>query len=204
MTNVVPEMETQTTIEPEVVNPVPKMYSEEEYSRLLSTNERLLEESKKHKANKQKVEEELLIAEGKKDEIIKRQKDELDEARREKKNYAITQALAVGAQERGLEDWDYLYNLADHDVIYDEDTGTVSGVKEFYDNCEKDERLKARFFQKPIEPVQTNNFTPSNNNNGPKFDYKTQPLEYLKDISKNSPEKYQLEVARMQREGLIQ
>ena len=191
-----------TNVTTALAQPEQKNFTAAEVEGLLATNQRLLNESKRNKERRKVAEERTLLAEGKKDELITSLKSQIEESRQEKREYAIMQALAEEGQKRNCPDWDFMYNSTDSNIDFDFETGKVSGVGEYFDTCESNERLKKRFFERPAQIV-TNNSTPTTNNNGPKFDYRIQPVEYLMDIKKTQPEKYNTEVLRMQREGLI-
>ncbi len=180
-----------------------KTYSESEYSAILATNERLLEESRANKEKRRKAEERALELEGNKDKIIEQQRSELNDFRLRDKQNNIAAALEKEAKARGCKDWDIMYNSTGSDVAYDDESGQVSGVTEFFDSCEADERLKGLFFPK-VQEVQTNDFTPNNNNITPKIDMRKDPKGYLRQVLKDNPENYGQEVAKMQRSGVIQ
>lgn len=174
--------------------------SVEEFERLRSTNQRLLEESKKYKSRMQKAEEEKLLAENNKDEIIRRQKEKLEEIDNRLMAKAISEAVSKEAMKRNCRHWDHLLNVGDTSLLeYDPETESVSGVKDFFDKHENDEDYSIYF--KKVEPVTTVNNTQTVQTST--IDYKSDPIGYLRNVKKNSPEKFDNEVRRMQNEGLI-
>jgi hypothetical protein len=169
---------------------------------LRATNERLLNENQKHKAKTREAEERRLTAEGKKDELIEMLRGENRELQEEKENSQIASAIAVEAQQRGCARWDHLYTLTGGEGIrYDAETGTVHGVKEFFDRCEIDPEYKYLFGTR--EPVQTSNITPSTPEagiNGVKS--KDDAIEYLRKMRKEG--RYNEGVKNLQAKGFFQ
>ena len=148
-----------------------------EIDRLSSSNVRLLEESKKHKNQKQKAQEELLLAQDKKDELIETQRGQIKDLKDGIMSAKITEAVSLEAAKRGCEDWDMLLQVADTTFLdYNEDTESVNGVKDFFDQAQADERIKGKFFVKK-QPFVPNSQTPDNESAS--FDYRKDPLGYL-------------------------
>jgi len=167
-------------------------------AQLAATNNRLLEESKKHKRAKQKSEDEKLKIEGNKDVLISNMQSRIDDFEAKEDSEKVAGELSREAQKRGCPNWDLMYNAVSSDVQINPDTGVVDGVEAFFDACEADERLKKQFFADP-EQVKTDNSIPTN----PVNLYRTNPAAYLKKVRKDTPEKYNETVAKMQRDGLI-
>jgi len=183
---------------PEIV--VPKTVSFEDFQKLQATNARLLEESKSHKRQKQKLEEERLLAEGNKDQVIENLRGEITSYREREELDNIAIALETEASKRNCPDWDLMYGATGHGAVkYDRESGTVRGVTEFFDRCEMDERLNRIYF-KGTKAVKTDNHTPVVEN---VTSFHSDPMGYLMMIREKHPERYEETVRKMQREGLI-
>jgi len=171
---------------------------------LEGTNSRLLEECKKHKSQKEKAQEDKLLSEGKKDEVIVNQRTKISEFEKKEEEGSIANAVALEARKRNCEDWDFVFNLADSDMVkYDSETGVVSGVKEFFDEAEKNDRFK-KFFSDQ-KHIDTDNDPPGDPPpKGPNaINYRESPLEYLKACKKISLEEHSKAVIKLKKEGLI-
>lgn len=181
-----------------------KTISEEELlkriSDLESTNSRLLEESKHYKLQKNKVLEEKLLAEGKKDEAIKSLNDRLAEYEEKEQIEKISIAVAQEAKRRNCPHWNHMFNATNPDIYIDPETRQVVGIKEWFDACESDDELKFIFFKSP-ERVKTDNRTPDLIESS--INYKTDPMAYLLKVRKDSPDKYDQEFRRLVKEGII-
>lgn len=167
-------------------------------AQLASTNERLLEESKKHKRAKQKVEDEKLQIEGNKDKLISNMQTRINDFEAKEDSEKIAAALSREATKRNCPNWDLMYNAVNSNVEINSETGAVDGVENFFDACQADDRLNKQFFINP-EQIRTDNTIPTIAVNT----YKSNPLAYLKKVRAETPEKYNETVAKMQRDGLI-
>jgi len=172
-----------------------------ELERIRSTNERLLAENKKHKAKREQAEQEKMLAEGKKDELIMALQDKVKAAEEKERTIQILDAVAKEAQKRGCDRWDHLYQLTGGNGIeFDDETGSVSGVKEFFDRIQADADYTYFFSSKKFVP--TENRTPSSGNTSlVDVDWRTNPEEYLYQVKKkHGYDKYLSELNRLQRE----
>lgn len=171
----------------------------ERLEQLESTNGRLLEENKRHSARRKKAEEDKLLAEGKKDEVIQKLRQEVDTFREKDISNAIAMAVAEEAERRGCKRWDHLFKVTDGDgVDYDEETGQVLGVKDFFDRYEGNADY-GFYFQKE-SPVSTENRTPSQ---GAVVDYRNDPVGYARAAQKKGQVEYEAAVNLLRREGLL-
>jgi hypothetical protein len=174
----------------------------QELQQLRSTNERLLNENKQHKAKRQMAEQDKLLAEGKKDELIKRLNDEVNSFKAKEESLLIADAVAREADRRGCKRWDQLYKLTDGEGIeLDSDNGTVVGVKEFFDKYQNDPEYDIFFKNTPV--VKTENRVPSKDASLIDIDYRKNPTEYLYQVKKKHPEKYAKECERLWQEGIL-
>jgi len=172
----------------------------EEFAKLKASNDRLLEESKKWKSRTRKAEEEKLMAENNKDEIIRRQKQQLDEIDQRLMAKAISESVSKEAMKRNCKHWDHLLSVGNTDMLeYDPETEAVTGVREFFDYHENNEDYDIYF--RKTEPVKT--ITDTQTTSAQSIDYKANPIGYLREVKKNSPEKFNDEVRKLQSEGLI-
>lgn len=181
------------------VSSVPPL-SHEEFKRLQETNKRLLEESKRFKSRAQKAEEEKLLAENNKDEVIRRQREQLAAIDEKLMAKAITESIASEASKRNCKRWDHLFKVGNTEMLeYDSETETVSGVKEFFDYHQNDDEF-IDYFKQP-DKVETVNVTQSSASAF--VDKKADPLGYLRKIKKVSHDAYLEEARKMRNEGLI-
>lgn len=177
-----------------------------ELEKIKSTNNRLLEESKKYKQQKREVDLKLMEAEGKKDEIIQTLQKELEEKQtilsekmQREIDLKITNAVAQRASKYGCEDWDHLMQLGKSDLIeYDENTGDVKGVDLFFEDAMRNDRFK-KFFIK-MDKVKTNNRVPSME----AVDWKSDPLPYLRQLKKEKKfTEYNKAIQELEKSGLL-
>ena len=187
-------------VEPESVIDEPDELAilKDQNAQLTATNNRLLEESKKHKRTRQKIEDEKLLSEGNKDKLISNMQTRLDDYTAKEDSSTIAGALAREAQKRNCPNWDLMYNACENNVVINPENGQVEGVENFFDACQADDRLNKQFFVDPTQ-IKTDNVVPTI----PMNLYKSDPRAYLKKIRTESPEKYNETVAKMQRDGLI-
>lgn len=170
----------------------------EELERLRSTNQRLLEESRKYKERSKKSEEEKLLAEGKKDELIENLRKRNEDLRADIVSKEITEAIRKEANKRNCSRWDHLLKLTDAEGIeYDEETGRIDGVKDFFDRCEADPDYS--FYFSKNERVATEVRTPAAESAS--IDYRKDPIGYLDKMRKEN--RYDEGVAVLRREGLL-
>lgn len=177
-----------------------------ELQKLKANNERLLAESKKNKERRQQLEHEKLIAEGNKDEVINRLKADLDSMKMRERALAIADAIAKEAEKRNCKRWDHLYKLTDGEfeggqIEFDEDTGSIEGVADFFDYYSKN--VDYSYYFQPLNAVKTNNMIPSTNSSISSINWKQDPISYLIDVKKNRPEKFAQEANRLAKEGLV-
>jgi nucleotide-binding universal stress UspA family protein len=179
----------------------------QEIDRLKNTNSRLLEESKKYKQQKKEVDLKLLEAEGKKDEIIQTLQKELEEKQAilsEQKEIEVSQTIASEvarqAEKYGCDDWDHLLMLGNTDLIdYDEETGQVRGIDNFFEDCLGNPRFK-KFFVK-LDKVKPSNSIPSMQSN---TDWKINPAEKLYQLRKEKKfDEYNKLRSQLEKEGLL-
>jgi hypothetical protein len=191
-----------------IENSISQKDIENEIERLRQTNNRLLEESKRHKAQKNEISQKLLEAEGKKDELISTLREQLEEKQRvltEHEEYLIGQKIASKVSETAkkynCEDWDQLMLLGNQDLIeYDEETGAVKGVETFFEDAMRNDRFK-KFFIKN-ERVKTINSTPSHD--GINSNWKENPLPHLMALKKaGKMSEYNNAVRELQNDGLL-
>lgn len=198
--------------QPEINNEINKTESDidlikQELDRLKNTNSRLLEESKKYKQQKKEVDLKLLEAEGKKDEIIQTLQKELEEKQTilaEQKEIEVSQTIASEvarqAEKYGCDDWDHLLMLGNTDLIdYDEETGQVRGIDNFFEDCLGNPRFK-KFFVK-LDKVKPSNNIPSIQSN---TDWKLNPAEKLYQLRKEKKfDEYNKLRSQLEKEGLL-
>jgi uncharacterized small protein (DUF1192 family) len=171
---------------------------------LEASKSRVEDESKKNKAQKQKLQEQLLIEQGKKDELIASLKEQVEAQRERNKQRAILEAIALEAPNHNCEDWDFLYSLSDDSCIqYDEETERVSGVKDMFLKARENKRF-SKFFS-DSKQIETDNLPPGipPKNSLETIDFKANPLHYLREATKISPEQRALAIKKLQREGLL-
>lgn len=174
----------------------------EELKRLRSTNERLLSENQQHKNRRKKAEEDKLLAEGKKDELIEQYKNEITELRTEKQTFHIAEAVAEEAKKRGCNRWDHLYRLTGGDGIkYDNDSGQVVGVEDFFNRYENDPEYDF-YFQK-VPAVKTENRTPSVDSGIVDYSDEAAVLARLKKLRETDRGKYNQEVIMLKQKGIL-
>lgn len=178
-----------------------------ELNRLKSTNNRLLEESKRHKQKAIENGQKLLEAEGKKDELISSLRQELEEKQRvmqEHEQYLIRQKIASAVAEKakkyGCDDWDHLMVLGNNDLIeYDQESGQVKGVDLFFEEALKNDRFKKFFVRQ--DKVKTVNTIPGSPDI---IDWKKNPLPYLMKLKKEGRNAdYNNAIRELEKDGLL-
>ena len=186
---------------------------EAEKMQLMSTNNRLLDESKKYRGDSKKLKEELLQKEGKWQEIIKMKEDEIEKERAEKKVIAeksfekdLYLKAGIEANKRNCPHYQQLMQIGNKSMLrVDDETGEIYGVKEFFDYHQGKEEF-SHFFA-GAKKIPTNNNTP----NLPLDDkaieaekLQNNPLAYLDELRKKDYKLYQLKVNELRLVGKIQ
>ena len=177
---------------------------EEELQRLRNHNLKLVDESKRFRREKEKAYEEKLKAENNKDELLKLKDAKLEAYKKKEMSLNITSAIAEEAAKRGCEHWDFLFQTGDTSSInYDEETGDVAGVQDFFDLHQNNPKYSIYFAQG--KEFKTNNAIPSVTLDA---ELKSNPLAFIKKLKAEAVQtgdynKYQLAVSKLQKDGLL-
>ena len=143
------QVEKETKVSPSVEELMTQL------EQLKSTNDRLLNENKKHKAKREQAEQEKLLAEGKKDELIQQLQQKVSDYSQRERNLLILDAVSKEGAKRNCSRWDHLYQLlGGKGIEVDENSGEVVGVKEFFDKAQSDDEYSYFFNSKKFTPTE--------------------------------------------------